>query len=305
MRAMVEVAGERGYAGATVGLVVEQAGVSRRTFYGCFDGREACVLALLDLGLERIGDLVGSAFAREDTWQDGVRSALASVLGFLDSEPLLARMWLVESLAAGSRVLEHRERNLAALREQVASSWPVEDRWSLPPLAAEGAMASVLGIVHSHIVTGWPTPLIELLGPLMGLAAAQYLPSPAVAAEIRRGEELAREIQASNGRTIWTRVAIPAVLSNPNAHRARMCLLFVGEYPQASNREIAAGIGVVHASQISKLLSCLHGERLLAKHSTGAGKRNAWWLTARGEEVARALRAGRPRLIWEDSYERG
>jgi AcrR family transcriptional regulator len=294
---MVEVAGERGYAGASVGLVVAQAGVSRRTFYGCFESREACVLTLLDLGLERIGDLVARAFAREDTWQDGVLSALASVLGFLDSEPLLARVWLVESLAAGSRALERRERNLAALREQVVSSWPAEDRWTLPPLAAEGAMASVLGIIYTHIVTGWPTPLIDLLGPLVGLVAAQYLPSRAVASEIERGEELARKIQATSGHTIRTRVAIPAVLSNPNAHRARRCVLFLGEHPQASNREIASGIGVAHASQISKLLSCLLSERLVAKHSAGAGKRNAWWLTSRGEEVLRALRTGADRQI--------
>ena len=165
-------------------------------------------------------------------------------------------------------------------------------------------MASVLGIIHSHIVSGWPTPLIELLGPLMGLAAAQYLPSRAVALEIRRGEELAREIQASTGHTIRARVAIPAVLSNPNAHRARRCVLFLGEHPQASNREIASGIGVAHASQISKLLSCLHGERLIDKHSAGAGKRNAWWLTSHGEEISRSLRAGSTRrLIWEGSHE--
>jgi hypothetical protein len=235
-----------------------------------------------------------------------VRSALASVLGFLDSEPLLARMWLVESLAAGSRALERRERNLAALRDQVLSSWPAGDTWTLPPLAAEGAMASVLGIIHSHIVTGWQTPLIELLGPLMGLVAAQYLPSPAVALEIGRGEELAREIQASTGHTIRTRVTIPALLSNPNAHRARQCPLFLAEHPQASNREIASGIGVAHASQISKLLSCLLAERLVARHSAGAGKRNAWWLTSRGEEVARAQRVGSVRrLIWEGSHEGG
>jgi len=306
MCAMVEVAAERGYAGATVGLVVAHAGVSRRTFYGCFDSREACVLALLDLGLERVGDLLGRAFAREDTWQDGVRSALASVLGFLDSEPLLARMWLVESLAAGRRALERRERNLAVLREQVVSSWPAGDRWSLPALAAEGAMASVLGIIHSHIVTGWPTPLIELLGPLMGSVAAHYLPSRAVALEIERGQQLSREIYASNGRTIWTPVTIPALLSNPNSHRARRCVLFLAEHPQASNREIASGIGVAHASQISKLLSCLLGERLIAMHSAGAGKRNAWWLTSHGEEVSRALRAASTRrLTWEASTDAG
>jgi AcrR family transcriptional regulator len=41
MRAMVEVAAERGYAGASVELVVAQVGVSRRTFYACFESREA------------------------------------------------------------------------------------------------------------------------------------------------------------------------------------------------------------------------------------------------------------------------
>jgi predicted transcriptional regulator len=87
-------------------------------------------------------------------------------------------------------------------------------------------------------------------------------------------------------------LTIPEVLSNPSAHRARRCVLFLAEHPQASNREIASGIGVAHASQISKLLSCLLGERLVARHSAGAGKRNAWWLTSRGEEVTRALRAG-------------
>ena len=45
-------------------------------------------------------------------------------------------------------------------------------------------MASVLGIIHSHILTGWPTPLIELLGPLTGLVAALYLPSRAVQARL-------------------------------------------------------------------------------------------------------------------------
>ncbi len=290
LRAMAEVVAERGYAGSSVERVAARAGVSRRTFYASFENREACVLALLDLGLKRTGDLVAGAFAREDTWQDGVRSALASLLGFLDSEPLLARVWLVESLAAGSRALERREHNLAVLRALVVSSWPAGETWSLPPLAAEGAMASVLGVIHAHIVTDRPEPLIELLGPLIGLVAVQYLPPHAVAREVERGDELARKILASTGHAIRTPIAIPAVLGNPNAHRARRCVLFLAEHPQASNREIALGIGVSHDSQISKLLSCLLSERLVAKHSAGAGKRNAWWLTSLGEEIARTLR---------------
>jgi AcrR family transcriptional regulator len=291
LRAMVEVVAERGYAGASVELVVGRAGVSRRTFYGCFESRKACFLALLDLGLERAVHTVGEAFEQKKTWQDGVRTALASLLVLLDSESLLAWVLLVESLAAGSWALRRRGRNLARLRDLVVSSWPITGSWSPPRLAADGAMASVLGVIHTHILFRKSAPLIELLGPLMGLVAAQYLPPRAVAREIERGEQLAREIQAARRHAPRSGVAIPALLSNPNAHRARRCMLFLAEHPQASNREVAAATGVAHQSQISTLLSCLLRERLVDKRSAGPGKRNSWRLTSHGEEISRALKS--------------
>jgi hypothetical protein len=72
---------------------------------------------------------------RDGTWQDGVRSALVSLLAFLDCEPLLARVWLIESLAAGAWALERRERDLAALHggpQRVLGAprrWPQRVRW--------------------------------------------------------------------------------------------------------------------------------------------------------------------------------
>jgi AcrR family transcriptional regulator len=292
LRAMVEVVAERGYAGASLELVVAQAGVSRRTFYRCFENRDACLREVLDLAWADTLELVASAFAREPIWQDGVRSALASLLAFLESEPLLARAWLVESSAAGSWALECRERNLAALRALAATSWPAAEAVHASPLAAEGAIASVFGVIQTHIVTGRPGSLIELLGPLTGLVAAQYLSPRLVEYEIKRGEELAQTSRAVPRRTTHSGVAIPAVLSNPNAHRARRCMLVLADRPQASNREIAAAIGVRHESQISKLLACLLTERLVAKRTSGVGRRNSWCLTPRGEQISRALRGG-------------
>lgn len=331
LQATVEVIAERGYAHATVGLVVARARVSRRTFDRLFTGLEDCLATVFDLGLERTIVLVGDAFEREETWQDGLRMALASLLVFLDRERLLTRVWLVESLAAGPWAVEHRERNLQVVRELVLSGWPVSEEWSLPPLAAEGVIASVLGILHTHIATGKPEPLIELLGPLMGLVSGPYLSRGASARQIELGEQLAREVQAGEhplglsgeqpnelsgarsgglfeqyrggrsgerrGDPGWPRrrhptrldVAIPVVLSNPNAHRARQCLLFLAEHPDASNREVAAGIGVAHQSQISKLLGYLVEENLVAKNSQGTGQRNAWRLTPLGKEILRAL----------------
>src|SRR6202042_589147 len=101
LQATVEVVAEQGYARASVGQVVARARVSRRTFERLFKGLEDCLATVFDLGLERTIVLVGEAFEREETWQDGLRMALASLLLFLDREPLLTRVWLVESLAAG------------------------------------------------------------------------------------------------------------------------------------------------------------------------------------------------------------
>jgi len=87
--------------------------------------------------------------------------------------------------------------------------------------------------------------------------------------------------------------ALPAILSNPSARRAPECLRFLadqgGRGLSPSNREVAAGIGVTHQPQISRLLSQLAAEGLVSKRSHGAGKRNAWRLTPRGEQVLRML----------------
>jgi AcrR family transcriptional regulator len=300
LEAMVELAAERGFAGVSVKLLTARAGLSTRTFYEEFEGLRECFEAVLDLALERAGGLIVQAFARETCWLDGVLAALASLLVYFDSEAALTRVWFVEALAVGSWALERREQIAGMLRLMIVEHWAVPGEQPPGPVATTGVMASVLGLIHTHLVTEQPEPLIELLGPLMGLVTSLYLDRQDVAREMQRGAQLAREIQAGEDAR-WTLpaqatgeregqdVGLPATLANPNARRARECLLFLAEHPDSSNREIAAGIGVTHQPQISRLLTYLSEESLVVKRSEGAGKRNAWRLTPRGEEIARAL----------------
>jgi AcrR family transcriptional regulator len=305
---MVELAAERGFAGVSVRLLTARAGVSSRGFYEEFEDLRACFLAVLDLALERAGGLIVQAYAREQRWQDGVLGALASLLVFFDSEPALTRVWFVQALAAGPWALERREQIAGMLRSTIVEHWAVRGEQPPDPVAATGVMASVLGLIHTHLVTEQPEPLIELLGPLMGLVTSLYLDKQDVAREVQRGAQLAREIQAGEDQR-WTLPAqtsknddeqvpaIPATLANPNARRARECLLFLAEQdpqgPGPSNREIATAIGITDQSQISRLLSYLAAEQLVTKRSEGPGKRNAWRLTPRGEDAARALQQHR------------
>jgi AcrR family transcriptional regulator len=298
LHAMAEIVAEHGYARTKVKQVTSRAGVSTGTFYEYFGSLEDCFTTLLDLGSERAKELITEAFEREDRWQDGARGALASLLVLLDSEPLLARIWFVDALAAGSWALERHAQNLALLRSTIAERlWPTPREEPPGPLIVAGIMASVLGLIHAHLLTKEPKPLIDLLGPLMGLVTAPSLDTRGFAREIEKGAQLAREIAAGDPR--WAPPAQAPVLNlgyggihpaiSHNARRARECLLFIAKHPDSSNREIATGIGIAHKSQISTLLSYLARENLATKRSEGIGKRYAWQLTALGDEVARAL----------------
>ena len=79
--------------------------MSTRTFYEEFDDLRECFLAVLDLGLERAGELIAQAIrARGALAGRGAgRAGVAAV--FFDSEPALTRVWFVEALAAGSWAL--------------------------------------------------------------------------------------------------------------------------------------------------------------------------------------------------------
>jgi AcrR family transcriptional regulator len=291
--AMAKLVGERGFAGASVGLVTARAKVSSRTFYELFESREDCFLAVMDEQTERAAALVRYAFERESSWRDGLRAALTTLLVFLDSEPVLARVWLVEALAAGSWALERRANNISRLTSQIIAAWELPDGWQPPPLAAEAAMTSVLGVLHNHLVTASPEPLISLLGPLMGVITRPYLDERAVKREIERGEQLANEIQAGRPWPLPAAVGagaeIPRFVAHPSAHRARQCLLYIAQNPETSNRQIADGIGVNHLGQASTLLARLAGLGLLEKEQALPGGANAWRLTADGVRVTEAL----------------
>lgn len=295
--AMVRVVCERGYAGASVSCVSARAKVSRRTFYEVFNSREDCFLAVLDEGHRQASAVISRAFEREQFWLDGVRAALAELLSLFDAEPQLARVWLVESLAAGRWALERRERNISSITSLIVGYWCVPAGCRVAPLVTAGVMASLHGVLQTHLASGREEPLIMLLGPCMGLVSAPYLKPSLVAREIERGEDVARMVYAELRGTQHASesevqsVLVPGVLRDPRAHRARRCLFYLVEHPGASNRQVALAIGIARDSHISTLLARLDRAGVLVKRSRRPGGPNAWSPSEYGLQVAHALYA--------------
>ena len=191
LQAMVEVSSECGFARASVSAVRRRAGVSTRTFYDHFNSLEDCFLVVIDEGAQRALEIMLQAFAKERSWFDALRSALAALLVLFDTEPARTRVWHLESLAAGGWALERRAQSLAVLRTAILREWSTAPESPGLTVAAEGSMAAVLGVLHTRLLQGPDAPLLEVLGPLMGLVVAPFVSADIRAREIRRGDEFA------------------------------------------------------------------------------------------------------------------
>jgi AcrR family transcriptional regulator len=297
MDAAVQLIAERGLRQVTTQSVARRAGVSRRTLNTLFGSMDDCAVAALAQVRHRVTSLVSEAFWKEAEWTDRVLAGLAALLDFLDREPELARVCLVEALAVGPAGLSLRARELEALAPLVDAGRVHATPGELPhALMPEATIAAVAGILHMRLVTGKAPPFIDLLAPLASVVLSPYLGTGRSLQEAHdKAERLAQSIAAVErpprppSTPARAHVEIPKKVRNPNAYRVRLSLLHLANHRGASNAEIARAIGVLYASQISALLTRLERDGLLAKRSRGMGHSSEWWLTSYGESVAQAL----------------
>ncbi len=301
LAAMTEVAAERGAGNVTVAHVVSRSGVSRRTFYELFDDREVCFLAAFDDATQRIATRVVAAYGSErrphsrTAWRERIRAGLTELLEFLDEEPQVGRLCVVESLAAGPRALNRRARIVADLKE-VLEEGHAEAKGTPPPMTAEGVVGAVSSVLHARLAaTGAagsnpPTPggsFAELLGPLMGMIVLPYQGAAAAAREIER------PLPPRPARPRATGKDPLRELDMRLTYRTVRVLLAIGQAPGASNRAVAEASDVEDQGQISKLLARLKTLGLVENTGAGhlSGEPNAWQLTAKGEQVAGAIQS--------------
>jgi AcrR family transcriptional regulator len=292
--AMVDVVSERGRSSATVAHVVARSGVSRRTFYEVFDDFEDCFLAALDQSVERAREYVLAEYESGQKWSIRVRAGLVGLLEFLEDEPAMARLCIVETLGAGRKVNGRRQDVVDILVATVdegrgqARSAP-----TLPALTSEAVVGGVLSVLHARLA---PRPgvskagaragnhrvaLLELTGSLMGMIVLPFLgPAAAKKESARATPERRRRRQAANRDPLRD-------LEMRLTYRTVRVLLSIAATPGASNREVGAAAGIDDPGQISKLLSRLDKLGLIENSGAGQvrGAPNAWTLTGKGVEV--------------------
>ncbi len=290
LSAAVEAIEQDGYARLTVAQVINRAKVSRKTFYDLFVDREDCFLAVFERTLEQIRARVVEAYSQESSWREGVRAGLAALLIFIDEEPELARLCVVDALGGGPRVLQTRARVLAEMRSVIDRGRAAATiRREPPSVTAEGVIGAAFAVIHTRMLERSSKPYIGLHGPLMSMIVLPYLGTRAASRELARpAPQVRRRTKSERGVAKDPMAGLDMRLT----YRTVRVLSAIKEHPQASNRAVADGAGIADQGQISKLLSRLERLDLIENvdRAQAKGAPNEWRLTARGERVERATR---------------
>jgi AcrR family transcriptional regulator/DNA-binding MarR family transcriptional regulator len=289
LSAAIQAVEEVGYTRMTVAQVISRAKVSRKTFYDVFIDREDCFLAAFEQTIARARTRVTDAYARQPSWRDGIRAALEALLELMEREPGLARLAVVEALAAGPRILESRAvvlAELAGVVDRGRSATTAGEASS--PVTAEGVVGAIFAVLHSRLLERDGEPLTSLVGPLMSMIVLPYLGAEVAGSELERPPRAPR---ALTGRPVKHADPLEG-LDMRLTYRTVRVLVAIGEKPGVSNRDVARAAGIADPGQISKLLRRLERLELVENrgHAQTRGSTNAWYLTARGIRVTRATR---------------
>lgn len=176
-RAWAESISIRGYHRTTVQHIVASSGISRRTFYERFGGKENAFVAIHADALASFLARLDLATAAEPEWSHKVAAAMASALRGAASAPCEAQLLVGDPFAAGPRrgycqelLVDHLAPGLAAGRRSPQALPP-------PPGLEAALIGSLISIVSSRIRSGSAHTLPALGPSLTEFVLAPYLGS--------------------------------------------------------------------------------------------------------------------------------
>jgi AcrR family transcriptional regulator len=248
LRAFEALLTEQPYGATTMEQVAKRAGMSVRTLYANFAGREELMVAAIDSAGALLVASALPAYRRADSPPDGVRAALGAMFGLLGSRPNMAHLLLQGAYEGGGPVLERRSEAL----------WPLE----LLLMRAAPARLAVARKVVSRAI----------LGGLLGLARQRLLEAGAgslpglsqIATFIALAPLLGAEsaTAAAEGKSyrrlpLETAEAVRLAAANPFSDR----LLFALSHGPVSVGQIAAEMSLT-PTEVEHALSQLEEEPL-------------------------------------------
>jgi AcrR family transcriptional regulator len=174
--ALAEETVARGYRAVTVADIVRRAGIARNTFYENFASKQDCFLATQDYAAQEALRRVVEAATEVESWQARVDAGLAAFLGYVASDPALARTCIVEALSAGPASLARYEESLQSFLPLFRIGRKVSPHGEqLPETLEETIVGGLFWVIYQRIIRGETEQIEQLLPELVEFALTPYI----------------------------------------------------------------------------------------------------------------------------------
>jgi AcrR family transcriptional regulator len=183
---MIHVVGAKGYAGASVADVIEEAETSRTAFYEHFGDKHECFLAAYEMLVEEV---LGEVVAKCDggaPWLARMTSGLTTIVARFAVDPALARTAVVEVAAAGADARQLHWNAITSLAAYLDAGRELAEDEELPENISLMSAGAVSGLIFDELLAGRGDQLADRLPDLLFTMLVPYVGPRAAAAEMRR-----------------------------------------------------------------------------------------------------------------------
>lgn len=150
LRGMAQAVAAKGYADTTIGDIVREASVSRRTFYEHFHDKAECLVALYEAASRNALRVLREAIDPSHGWEEQVERAIRAYLECLTVNPVLLRTLFIEILNIGPEGLEVRramQREIADFLVNLVNAGTAQPSAMTPDLAT-----AIIGGMHELVL---------------------------------------------------------------------------------------------------------------------------------------------------------
>lgn len=163
LQGMARVAASKGFAATTIADVVREAGVSKRTFYEHFDGKESCFLALYQAVSGSALKVLRDVVTPDRPWRFQLDHAMRTYLSHLAASPELLRTLFIEIHHLGSAGERARREVMTALASLMTDTLRRDTgEPAIPEALALAAVGGINELVLQAIEQGRVDRLAEL-----------------------------------------------------------------------------------------------------------------------------------------------
>lgn len=176
--AIVDLAGNHGFAAIDVDALCERAQVNRGHFSRCFADLEDCFLSVHDEVAAEFCARVSATYEAAASWHDRIWAAGWAAMRCLQESPVRARFLLVAVNGAGSGAQERRDRIMQSCADLLdGGRGETGKRGPTSRCTAEIAAGAIYGTILAKIESGAIERGEEFLSELIYMAVMPYLGS--------------------------------------------------------------------------------------------------------------------------------